>query len=273
MSSPTNERPPYAGEPGPDEQRPDEQRPGERCLDEPCPDEQGGRRPPSTLLLREVPAHAGAPGAEILGPALPLALREVPPARCRVYVLADLAGPAAAAPLAAALLETAEPPCARTGGSDTTGDTVGDAVGDAVGDTAGDGRWALLRALAVAPPDRDGTLGGGLVRRLLDDLLMELRADGIRAVVFRTGPGTGTHDGTGDGTGADDSTGYGTGADAGGGPESGLGGTAMRALLVDAGFAERIERTGHPFTGEDHRTSEYDEPEIRLGAVWLVREL
>ncbi|GAA4201697.1 hypothetical protein [Microbispora amethystogenes] len=254
MSSPTNERPPYAGEPGPDEQRP-----GERCLDEPYPGEQGGRRPPSTLLLREVPAHAGAPGAEILGPALPLALREVPSARCRVYVLADLAGPAAAAPLAAALLETAEPSCARISGRDTTGDTVGDAAGEAVGDTAGDGRWALLRALAVAPPDRDGALGGGLVRRLLDDLLMELRADGIRAVVFRTAPGAGTRDGTG--------------ADTGDGPESGLGGTAMRALLEDAGFAERTERTGHPFTGEDHRTYEYDEPEIRLGAVWLAREL
>ncbi|KAA9380786.1 hypothetical protein F5972_06715 [Microbispora cellulosiformans] len=247
MSSPTNERPPYAGEPGPDEQRRGERCLDEPCLDGPCPGEQGGRRPPSTLLLREVPAHAGAPGAEILGPALPLALREVPSARCRVYVLADLAGPAAAAPLAAALLETAEPSCARISGRDTTG--------DAVGDTAGDGRWALLRALAVAPPDRDGALGGGLVRRLLDDLLMELRADGIRAVVFRTRTGDGTRDGTGDG------------------PESGFGDAAMRALLEDAGFAERIERTGHPFTGEDHRTSEYDEPEIRLGAVWLVREL
>lgn len=128
---------------------------------------------------------------------------------------------------------------------------MGDAAGDAVGDTAGDGRWALLRALTVAPPDRDGALGGGLVRRLLDDLLMELRADGIRAVVF--------HAGTGDGTGD--------------GPGSGFGDAAMRALLEDAGFAERIERTGHVFAGEDHRTSEYDEPEIRLRAVWLVREL
>ncbi|MBO4273448.1 hypothetical protein [Microbispora triticiradicis] len=213
MSSPTNERPP--------------------CPHEPYADEPEGRPPPSTLLLREVAAHAGAPGAEILGPALPIALREVPPARCRLYVLADLADPAAAAPLAAALLETAEPSRARSGGSAA----------------AGGGRWALLRALTVAPPDRGhGSLVRRLLDRLLDDLLMELRADGIRAVVFRAGCGDTPGDGTGSGTGD----------------------AAVRALLEDAGFTER---TGHPFTGGNHRTSEYDEPEIRLRAVWLVREL
>ncbi|TLP52366.1 hypothetical protein [Microbispora triticiradicis] len=221
MSSPTNERPP---------------RPHEPYAGEPYADEPEGRPPPSTLLLREVAAHAGAPGAEILGPALPLALREVPPARCRLYVLADLADPAAAAPLAAALLETAEPSRARSGG----------------GDAAGGGRWALLRALTVAPPERGHVCGGGLVRRLLDrlldDLLMELRADGIRSVVYQAVPGAIPGDGTGNGTG----------------------GAAVRALLEDAGFTER---TGPPFAGENHRTSEYDEPEIRLRAVWLVREL
>ncbi|RGA04719.1 hypothetical protein DI270_012135, partial [Microbispora triticiradicis] len=171
---------------------------------------------------------------------LPLALREVPPARCRLYVLADLADPAAAAPLAAALLETAEPSRARSGG----------------GDAAGGGRWALLRALTVAPPDRGHVCGGGLVRRLLDrlldDLLMELRADGIRSVVFQAVPGDVPGAIPGDGTG------------------NGTGGAAVRALLEDAGFTER---TGPPFAGENHRTSEYDEPEIRLRAVWLVREL
>ncbi|WP_169949323.1 hypothetical protein [Microbispora sp. H11081] len=161
---------------------------------------------PGTLLLREVPAHTGAPGAGIVGPALEHVLREVPAARCRLYVLTDLARPAAAAPLAAALLETGAPRRVA--------------------------QWALLHVLAVAEPH----LGRGLDRRLLDDLLMELRADGVRAVWFLPGP-------------RDD---------------------GLRALLASAGFSAA---TNPGFSPENERTYGYDEPEIRPWAAWLFREL
>ncbi|MEU6413103.1 GNAT family N-acetyltransferase [Microbispora sp. NPDC046933] len=153
-----------------------------------------------------MPAHAGAPGARIIGPALERALRETPAARCRLYVLTDLARPAAAAPLAAALLETGAPRHVP--------------------------RWALLHALAVAVPYRRRGLG----RRLLDDLLMELRADGVRAVWFLPGP-------------RDD---------------------GVRDLLKSAGFTDGSDRG---FSPENERTYGYDEPEIRPWAAWLVREL
>ncbi|MBE3014157.1 GNAT family N-acetyltransferase [Microbispora sp. NEAU-D428] len=237
MSSPSKKRQPrYAGEPGPadppcdpaayvthPEAQPDakpEGRPDARQDAQPearsdvrshtVPDPRSGpvpdAAPPGTLLLREVPAHAGAPGARIIGPALERVLRETPAARCRLYVLTDLARPVAAAPLAAALLETGAPGHVP--------------------------RWALLHALAVAVPHR----GRGLGRRLLDDLLMELRADGVRAVWFLPGPG-------------DD------------GP---------RALLESAGFRDGA---GRGFSRENERTYGYDEPEIRPWAAWLFREL
>ncbi|MEU6428168.1 GNAT family N-acetyltransferase [Microbispora sp. NPDC046973] len=173
---------------------------------------------PGTLLLREVPAHPGAPGARIIGPSLEKVLREAPASRCRLYVLTDLAHPAAAAPLAAALLETGAPRHVP--------------------------RPALLHALAVAVPYR----GRGLGRRLLDDLLMELRADGVRAVRFLPGPG-------------DD---------------------GLRALLESAGFstgssagfsAGSRDATDRGFPHENERTSGYDEPDIRPWATWLSREL
>ncbi|GIH74975.1 hypothetical protein Plo01_14040 [Planobispora longispora] len=97
-----------------------------------------------------------AAGARLLGPALTSALGEVSAARCRMYVLADLGGPAEAPPLAAALVQT--------------------------GRTA---PLARLRALAVAAPYR----ARGLGRRLLGDLLTELRADGIRRVHYLATPG------------------------------------------------------------------------------------
>ncbi len=161
---------------------------------------------PGTLLLREVPAHPGAPGARIIGPALEHVLREAPAARCRLYVLTDLGRPAGAAPLAAALLETGAPRHVP--------------------------EWALLHALTVAVPHR----GRGLGRRLLDDLLMELRADGVRAVWFLPGAG-------------DD---------------------GLRALLESAGFRDDTERG---LSRENERTYRYDEPEIRPWAAWLSREL
>ncbi|MGI5155923.1 GNAT family N-acetyltransferase [Microbispora sp. CA-102843] len=218
MSSPSKKRQPrYAGEPGPADPpcdpaahvtQPDarfHEQPGGPAQDpRPCPTRDAA--PPGTLLLREVPAHTGAPGAGIIGPALQHALRETPAARCRLYVLTDLARPAAAAPLAAALLETGAPRHVP--------------------------RWALLHALAVAVPHR----GRGLGRRLLDDLLMELRADGVRAVWFLPGPG-------------DD---------------------GLRALLESAGFRDETNRG---FSRENERTYGYDEPEIRPWAVWLFREL
>ncbi|MEU8267388.1 hypothetical protein AB0B89_09480 [Sphaerisporangium sp. NPDC049002] len=115
-------------------------------------------RPPSTLLLREVPAHTGTAGGQILAPVLTAALREASAVRCRVYVLSDLAGPAAAPPLAAALVET-DPAAHR----------------------------ARLRALTVIGPYR----GLGLERRLLGELLTELRAAGVRQVCYRAEPGAG----------------------------------------------------------------------------------
>ncbi|GGO21416.1 hypothetical protein GCM10011574_48760 [Microbispora bryophytorum] len=153
-----------------------------------------------------MPAHTGAPGAGIIGPALERVLREAPAARCRLYVLTDLGRPAAAAPLAAALLETGMPRHVP--------------------------EWALLHALAVAAPHR----GGGLDRRLLDDLLMELRADGVRAVWFLPGPG-------------DDD---------------------LRALLESAGFRSA---TNHGLSRENEQTDGYDEPEIWRWAPGLFREL
>ncbi|NRQ40028.1 hypothetical protein HII36_50625 [Nonomuraea sp. NN258] len=96
-----------------------------------------------TLLLKEVPVHAGAPGAALLGDALLAAS-----ARCRLYVLADLAGPPGAPALGAALVEI-EP----------------------------SGREALLVAGGVAPG-----AAAGLGARLIGDLLTELRAEGVRHV-------------------------------------------------------------------------------------------
>ncbi|MER7504784.1 GNAT family N-acetyltransferase [Nonomuraea pusilla] len=147
----------------------------------------------STLLLREVPAHLGAAPALLRSPLL-VALREVPAARCRLYVLADVAAPAAAPPVAAALVEVGEP---------------------------ASGRSALLRALAVEPGHRRRGLG----RRLLADVLTELRADGVRALRCR----------------------------------------------ADPGLAGLLERAG--FTVTSHAASEYDVPDIRHRALWLVREL
>ncbi|GIH46947.1 hypothetical protein SAMN05421833_106283 [Microbispora rosea] len=157
-----------------------------------------------------MPAHPGAPGAGIIGPALEHVLREVPAARCRLYVLTDLARPAGAAPLAAALLETGAPRQVP--------------------------QSALLHVLAVAEPCLGRGPGQGLGRRLLDDLLMELRADGVRAVWFLPGP-------------RDD---------------------GLRSLLGNAGFRAATNRG---FSRENERTYGYDEPEIRPWATWLFREL
>ncbi|WP_143734202.1 hypothetical protein [Microbispora rosea] len=196
MSSPSKKRPPrYAASP--------ETSPGT------SPETSPGTSP-GTLLLREVPAHPGAPGAGIIGPALEHVLREVPAARCRLYVLTDLARPAGAAPLAAALLETGAPRQVP--------------------------QSALLHVLAVAEPCLGRGPGQGLGRRLLDDLLMELRADGVRAVWFLPGP-------------RDD---------------------GLRSLLGNAGFRAATNRG---FSRENERTYGYDEPEIRPWATWLFREL
>ncbi|GAA3444904.1 GNAT family N-acetyltransferase [Planomonospora venezuelensis] len=174
---------------------------------------------PTTLLLREVPAHAGTAGTELLAPALAGALRETPAARCRMYVLADLAGPAAAPPAAAVLVETESA-----------------------------ARRARLRALAVAPPYRRRGFG----RRLLADLLTELRADGVRRVHYRED--------------AED--------------------CGVSALLRSAGFTCEEGGPGGPRqpgapnphelreTGGLEVTYQYDEAETGpLAIVWLVREL
>ncbi|WP_182906749.1 hypothetical protein [Microbispora sp. H13382] len=225
-----NHQPPYAGDPGPPDPRRDparvmpDVRPDARprSADDPRAGSARAIAPAGTLLLREVPAHAGAPGARVIGPALEEALRVLPAARCRLYVLTDLALPAAAAPLAAALLETAlfETALLDTGAPAETG-VPGHVP-----------RWALLRALAVAAPHR----GRGLDRRLLDDLLMELRADGVRAVWFLPRPGD----------------------------------EDVSALLRSAGFTDG---TGPGFPRGNERTYGYHEPEIRPWAAWLVREL
>ncbi|MEV4455154.1 GNAT family N-acetyltransferase [Microbispora sp. NPDC049633] len=249
MPPPSDEhQPPYDGDPGPPDPRRDPAcvtRPGVRPGPRPrsTGDPHAGSAlaesaqvtaPTGTLLLREVPAHPGAPGAGLIGPALEEALRVVPAARCRLYVLTDLALPAAAAPLAAALLETAllETTLIETAAHrETTAqrETTAPPESGVPGHVP---RWALLHALAVAAPHR----GRGLGRRLLDDLLMELRADGVRAVWFLSGPGD----------------------------------EGVCALLRSAGFTDGA---GPGFPRENERTYGYHEPEIRPWAAWLVREL
>ncbi|MER6172242.1 GNAT family N-acetyltransferase [Streptosporangium sp. NPDC001681] len=117
-------------------------------------------QPSSTLLLREILAYAGATGPDLLDEALAEALSEVSVARCRAYVLVDLARPVNDPPVAGALVEVGQP-----------------------------ARDARLRALVVALPHR----GRGLGRRLLGDLLTEMRADGVQQVRYRVAaadPGT-----------------------------------------------------------------------------------
>lgn len=98
-----------------------------------------------TLLLRETPVHAGAQGLALLGDAARAAS-----ARCRLYVLADLAAAPGSPPLGAALVEI-EP----------------------------SGRSAVLVAAAVVLPNPE------LRARLVGDLLTELRAEGVRTVRYR----------------------------------------------------------------------------------------
>lgn len=95
------------------------------------------------------------PGAGLLSPVLAALPRQDPAAQRRMYVLAEMAGPATAPPVAAALVET-EPA----------------------------GYLARLRALVVASPYR----GRGFGRRLLGDLLSELRAEGVRRVRYQPEP-------------------------------------------------------------------------------------
>ncbi|MBB2909078.1 ribosomal protein S18 acetylase RimI-like enzyme [Streptosporangium becharense] len=109
----------------------------------------------STLLLREVPAHVGMRGSGMLGAALAGALAEVSVARCRAYLLVDLARPAGDPPLAGAIVQVGPP-----------------------------AHEARLRALTVDPVHR----GRGLGRRLLGDVLRELCADGVRRVRYRVAP-------------------------------------------------------------------------------------
>ncbi|MEN3534312.1 GNAT family N-acetyltransferase [Microbispora sp. ZYX-F-249] len=252
-------QPPYDGDPGPPDPRRDPAsvtRPGVRPDARPrsAGDRHGGSghagsghaaAPAGTLLLREVPAHPGAPGARVIGPALEEALRVVPAARCRLYVLTDLALPSGAAPLAAALLETAlletalpeagtlpESVLPESGAQRESTGAPETGTRRQTGVPGHVPRSALLHALAVAAPHH----GRGLGRRLLDDLLMELRADGVRAVWFLPGPGD----------------------------------EGVCALLRSAGFTDG---TGSGLPPENERTYGYHEPEIRPWAAWLVREL
>jgi hypothetical protein len=162
-----------------------------------------------TLLLKEVPIHAGAQDAALLGDALRAAS-----ARCRLYVLADLAAPPGEPVAGAALVEI---------------ESVS--------------RCALLVAAGVTAPFRE------LGTRLIDDLLTELRAEGVRWVGHRVENGD----------------------------------TRVAALLRAAGFAE-TDRADFCRTASDAHVScrpasdrpapgcswaTYDMP----GTLWLAREL
>ncbi|MCC5581987.1 GNAT family N-acetyltransferase [Microtetraspora sp. AC03309] len=167
------------------------------------------------LLLREIPVHPHLEESTLLAAAVADAAAEVSPARCRMYVLADIGRPAASPPLAAALVETE-----RTG------------------------RLAWIRALAVAEPFRRRGLG----RRLLADLLTELRADGVREVGCAVARGTEREQ-------------VAAGQD-----------LPVLALLRGAGFGPPL-----PGTGERWRAFSYDSQETRRiatdAAVLLTREL
>ncbi|GAA2867355.1 hypothetical protein GCM10010517_26920 [Streptosporangium fragile] len=109
-------------------------------------------QPSGMLLLREIPALPGGWASAMFGMVLAETLAEVSVARCRLYVLVDLVRPAADPPVAGALVEMGPP-----------------------------AREARLRALSVDRAHR----GRGLDRRLLGDLLTELRADGVQRVRYR----------------------------------------------------------------------------------------
>ncbi len=96
------------------------------------------------MLLREVPARAGSPGAALLADALAGSS-----ARCRLYVLSDLAAAPDAPPLAAALVEI-------------------------------EGHGAILVRASV------GTPRTGLRARLFTDLRAELRACGVRTFKYES---------------------------------------------------------------------------------------
>ncbi len=171
-------------------------------------------RPSSTLLLREVPAYAGTVRTGMLAQALADVLCEASIARCRVYALVDLARPAGAPPLAEALVETDQ-----------------------------SGAVARLRALTVAPPYR----GRGLGRRMLGDLLTELRAGGVRRVRYR--------------------------AESAGDGRAGAPGCAVPPLLRSAGFHREDERS----TSEDEQhivPKKCDNSAVEaVVVVWCAREL
>ncbi|GII05637.1 GNAT family N-acetyltransferase [Planobispora takensis] len=218
--------------------------------------------PPSTLLLREVPAHAGTAGAGLLGPVFDEVLREVSAARCRMYVLVDLAGPLSAPPVAAALVAMGpgggEPDAGGGAGPERTGAERTRAERTRTERTRTE-RTARLRALAVSTPYR----GRGLARRLLGDLLTELRADGVRRVRCLAPSGNGDPSPSENG--------------------------GLPALLAAAGFTrEPVGAAAEsPASTWENRaggraartvgtqvTYQYDEPESGPpGIVWLVREL